>query len=77
MDLSREPWITEQIVTMTIIPFLETGGTNVALGDITGTSERVQRMLASVMDRFPDAKIAFIAEAFSLHPCLAFRSKRI
>lgn len=58
LDLSTQPWIDLSAVTDVIEPFLATHPRDcvVRLGLIDGVHSRVQRMLASLMDRFPDAQ---------------------
>lgn len=58
LDLSTQPWLDIDTVTETLVPFLQTHPkfSQVTLGLVDAVHSRVQRMLASLIDQYPDVQ---------------------
>lgn len=79
LNVAHEPWLSATLVQKTLIPFLESHQSRgiVVLGLLDGLVESVQRMLCSLIDRYP--AVVWHACALQpqyLHPSLLLRARK-
>lgn len=78
IDISSYSVITPSVVSDDLVPFLSVHGNacQVTLGLMDGTHHRVQRMICSLMDKYPRAEfILRFHDERALHPMLRRRAK--